>query len=86
MGSPAEGRRRTRGLCSRVFGVDDAPFRPVMGKRGDAGCRQAPRPEGVSQVLIPCWLGAPRDSSLEEERSRRFCLLHILHGVVNQHL
>ena len=45
MGSPAEGRRRTRGLCSRVLGVDDAPFRPVMGKRGDAGCRQAPRPE-----------------------------------------
>ena len=24
-------------LCSRVLGADDAPFRPVMGKRGDTG-------------------------------------------------
>jgi len=24
-------------LCRRVLGADDAPFRPVMGKRGDAG-------------------------------------------------
>src|SRR5712691_2770702 len=27
----------TRGLLSRVLGADDPPFRPVMGKRGDAG-------------------------------------------------
>src|SRR5712691_8116204 len=27
----------TVGLFSRVLGADDAPFRPVMGKRGDAG-------------------------------------------------
>src|SRR5712691_4604412 len=27
----------TRGLFSRVLGADDAPFRPVVGKRGDAG-------------------------------------------------
>src|SRR6266481_5405083 len=27
----------TRGLFSRVLGADDAPFRPVMGKRGEAG-------------------------------------------------
>ena len=27
----------TRGLCSRVLGADDASFRPVMGKRGEAG-------------------------------------------------
>ena len=27
----------TRFLFSRVLGADDAPFRPVMGKRGDAG-------------------------------------------------
>src|SRR2546428_13061939 len=26
----------TVGLFSRVLGADDAPFRPVMGKRGDA--------------------------------------------------
>jgi hypothetical protein len=27
----------TRGLFRRVLGADDAPFRPVMGKRGEAG-------------------------------------------------
>ena len=27
----------TRGLLRRVLGADDAPFGPVMGKRGDAG-------------------------------------------------
>jgi hypothetical protein len=27
----------TLGLFSRVLGADDAPFRPVMGKRGEAG-------------------------------------------------
>src|SRR5712691_1447125 len=27
----------TRGLFSRVLGADDAPFRPVVGTRGDAG-------------------------------------------------
>src|SRR5262245_22982093 len=27
----------TRLLCSRVLGADDAPFGPVMGKRGDSG-------------------------------------------------
>src|SRR5438093_11935451 len=26
----------SRGLFSRVLGADDAPFRPVMGKRGEA--------------------------------------------------
>jgi hypothetical protein len=31
----------TRGLCSRVLGADNAPFRPVMGKRGDAGAAGA---------------------------------------------
>ena len=25
-------------LFSRVLGADDAPFRPVMGKRGDSRC------------------------------------------------
>jgi hypothetical protein len=27
----------TRFLFNRVLGADDAPFRPVMGKRGDTG-------------------------------------------------
>ena len=42
--------------------------------------------EGVSQVLIPCWIFPPRDRAMEEECSRRVCLLHIPHRVVNQHL
>ena len=28
-------------LCSRVLGADDAPFRPVVGKRGAAGAPAA---------------------------------------------
>jgi hypothetical protein len=42
----------TRALCSRVLGADDAPFRPVMGQRGEAGAglggglRQRGTPDG----------------------------------------
>src|SRR6266567_8232146 len=32
----------TRGLFNRVLGADDAPFRPVMGKRGEAGTTAGP--------------------------------------------
>jgi hypothetical protein len=39
--------------------------------------------EGVSQVLIPCWIGSPRDRSMEEDDSRRLCLAS---RVVNQPL
>src|SRR6266568_9044422 len=38
----------TRGLLSRVLGADDAPFRAVMGKRGDAGTTAGAATRGVS--------------------------------------
>src|SRR5262245_60689592 len=36
-------------LCSRVLGTDDPPFRPVMGKRGEAG---AAAELGVTRVRL----------------------------------
>jgi len=38
----------TRGLFSRVLGADDAPFGPVMGKRGDAGTTAGAAARGAS--------------------------------------
>src|SRR5712692_2277504 len=38
----------TRGLCSRVLGADDAPFRPVMGTRGDTGVAAGSAAMGAS--------------------------------------
>ena len=38
----------TRGLFSRVLGADDAPFRPVMGKRGEAGVTAGSAAMGAS--------------------------------------
>src|SRR5262249_39661954 len=37
----------TRGLFSRVLGADDAPFRPVMGTRGEAGAAPGAAPRGA---------------------------------------
>src|SRR2546429_4980432 len=37
----------TRRLFSRVLGADDAPFRPVMGKRGAAGAAAGTVPPGI---------------------------------------
>src|SRR6266705_2294417 len=37
----------TRRLCSRVLGADDAPFRPVMGTRGDGGAAAGTATPGV---------------------------------------
>ena len=34
-------------LFSRVLGADDAPFRPVMGKRGEAGAATGPGTTGA---------------------------------------
>jgi hypothetical protein len=34
-------------LCNRVLGTDDAPFGPVMGKRGDTDVAADPAPTGV---------------------------------------
>src|SRR5215207_7202701 len=38
----------TLGLFSRVLGADDAPFRPVMGKRGDASAATGTEAMGVA--------------------------------------
>jgi hypothetical protein len=45
----------TRLLFSSVLGADDAPFRPVMGKRGAAG---APATDAVSSSSAPPTLAA----------------------------
>jgi len=37
----------TRGLLRRVLGADDAPFGPVMGKRGKAGAATGPGTTGA---------------------------------------
>src|SRR5712671_5879802 len=37
----------TRGLLRRVLGADDAPFGPVMGKRGEAGAAAGMGATGV---------------------------------------
>ena len=76
------------GIGVALLGAPDLIARTEHGDplREQQRREQVPLLEGVPQVLIPCWTGARRDSSMEEERSRRFCLLHILHGVVNQHL
>src|SRR5437016_14210531 len=34
-------------LCRRVLGADDAPFCPVMGKRGEAGAAAEPATTGA---------------------------------------
>src|SRR2546422_10569411 len=38
----------TVGLFNRVLGADDAPFRPVMGKRGEAGAALDAAATGVA--------------------------------------
>src|SRR2546426_8715932 len=58
----------TLGLFSRVLGADDPPFRPVMGKRGDAGVAAgAPTTDAVSSSSAPTTLAA----SAAETPSRR---------------
>jgi hypothetical protein len=37
----------TRGLLRRVLGADDPSFRPVMGKRGEAGAAAGATPRGA---------------------------------------
>src|SRR5262245_7287598 len=38
----------TRGLFKRVLGADDAPFGPVMGKRGESGVGMGSSSSGVT--------------------------------------
>ena len=44
------------------------------------------RVHGVAHAVIPCWIGSPKDRSMAEKHSRRFCLLHIPHRGVHHHV
>src|SRR5712691_8620293 len=45
-------------LSSRVLGADDAPFRPVMGKRGDAGAAAGAATRGAGSSSSGVTTGA----------------------------
>src|SRR5262249_20305857 len=74
----------TRRLFSRVLGADDAPFGPVMGKRGEAGTAagmgatgagsssSGPTTVATSASETPSrWAGAPRERAGASPRARR---------------
>ena len=42
----------TRGLLRRVLGADNAPFRPIMGKRGESGMAAGTPTTGANWVDI----------------------------------
>jgi len=66
-------------LFNRVLGADDAPFRPVMGKRGAAGtatgvgsASRAPPTVAASAVETPSrWARALRERAGASPRARR---------------
>src|SRR6266581_8354865 len=73
----------TRGLFSRVLGADDAPFRPVMGKRGEAGAAAGPATTGAGSsssgtTMVAAaasatpsrWAGAVRERAGASPRAR----------------
>src|SRR5712691_111052 len=61
-------------LFSRVFGADDAPFRPVVGKRGDAGATAgtatgaSAAASGVTTVAASASVTPSRCASAVKER------------------
>ena len=65
----------TRFLFSRVLGADDAPFRAVMGKRGDAGTLAeataggAFSPSGVTTAVASCTVTPSRCANAARERA-----------------
>jgi hypothetical protein len=69
----------TLGLVSRVVGADDAPLRPVMGKRGAAGgatgagsSSTAPTTAAASVSEIPKrWASAVRERAGASPRVRK---------------
>jgi hypothetical protein len=58
----------TRGLFSSVLGADDAPFRPVMGKRGDAGATSGTATTGAGSSSS----GTTRVAASASETPRRW--------------
>jgi hypothetical protein len=67
----------TRGLFKRVLGADDAPFGPVMGKRGDAGAGGGSSSSGVTTAAASVsetprrWARAIRERAGASPRVRR---------------
>src|SRR5689334_24526693 len=57
----------TRGLLRRVLGADDAPFGPVMGKRGEAGAAAGTATTGAGSSSSGTTTGA---ASASETPSR----------------
>src|SRR3989442_3978610 len=64
----------TVGLFSRVLGADDAPFRPVMGKRGEdgaaAGAAAGAAPPGVGSSPHRVGTRAPATPPTPKPRAR----------------
>src|SRR2546422_10587092 len=60
----------TLGLFSRVLGADDPPFRPVMGKRGDAGVAAGTAATGAGASSRGATTGAAPASDAPTRRSR----------------
>src|SRR5712691_4084558 len=54
-------------LCRSVLGADDAPFRPVMGKRGDASAAAGTMPPGADASAS----GATTDAASVSETPKR---------------
>jgi hypothetical protein len=57
-------------LFSRVLGADDAPFRPVMGTRGDAGTLAGAAARAVRERAG----ASPRACSAANSPGRRTCI------------
>src|SRR4029434_10207959 len=59
----------TRGLCSRVLGAAEPSFRPVMGKRGEAGAGVGSSSSGMTTAAASAsetprrWAMAVRDGA-----------------------
>src|SRR2546425_10096158 len=60
----------TVGLFSRVLGADDAPHRPVMGKRGDAGVAAGAAAMGAGSSASGVITVAASDSVTPRRRAR----------------
>src|SRR5712691_8604663 len=83
------GRCVTRGMVPPALSCQR--FEQCLGRRILSRCWQERIPyhesvEGISHVVIPCWIASPRDRAMEAERSRRVCLLHLPPRGGNQRL
>jgi hypothetical protein len=69
----------TFGLFNRVLGADDAPFRPIMGKRGEAGAGMGVGSSSIGATTVAAsasetpsrWAKALRERAGASPRVRR---------------